>query len=65
MVKGLRLQAMKIVRYYANSYFDWFISRQQSDNRLREATSILSGKYRRFTFVHPEDQHSFGDTWDK
>ena len=55
MVKGLRLQAMKIVRYYANSYFDWLISRQQSDNPLKEATSILSGKYKRFTFVHPED----------
>ena len=43
MVKGVRLQAMKIVRYYANSCFDWLISRQQSDNPLREATSILSG----------------------
>ena len=41
MVKGLRLQAMKILRYYANSCFDWLISRQQSDNPLREATSIL------------------------
>ena len=65
MVKGLRLQAMKIVRYYANSCFDRLISRQQSDNPLREATSILSGKYKRFTFVHPENQHSFGNTWDK
>ena len=55
MVKSLRLQAMKIVRYYANSCFDWLISRQQSDNPLREATSVLSGKYKRFTFVHPEN----------
>ena len=55
MVKGLRLQAMKIVRYYANSCFDWLISGQQSDSLLREATSILSGKYKRFTFVHPEN----------
>ena len=55
MVKGLRLQAIKIVRYYANSCFDRLISRQQSDNPLREATSILSGKYKRFTFVHPEN----------
>ena len=55
MVKGLRLQAMKIVRYYANSYFDWLISRQQRDNPLREATPILSEKYKRFTFVHPEN----------
>ena len=55
MVKGLRLQAMKIVRFYANSCFDWLISRQQSDNPLRGATFILSGKYKRFTFVHPEN----------
>ena len=65
MVKGILLQAMKIVRYYANSCFDWLISRQQSDNPLREATSILSGKYKRFTFVHPDNQYSFGNTWDK
>ena len=55
MVKGLRLQAVKIVRYYANSCFDWLISRQQSDNHLREETSVLSGKYKGFTFVHPEN----------
>ena len=55
MVKSFRLQAMKIVHYYANSCFDWLISRPQSDNPLREATSILSGKYKRFTFVHPEN----------
>ena len=55
MVEGLHLHAMKIVHYYANSCFDWPISGQQSDNPLREATYILSGKYKRFTFVHPEN----------
>ena len=55
MMEGLRLQAMKIVHYYANSCFDWLISGQQNDNHLGEATSILSGKYKRFTFVHPEN----------
>ena len=44
---------MKIVHYYANSCFDWLIYGQQSDNALREATSRLSGKYKRFAFVHP------------
>ena len=55
MVEGFRLQAMIIVHYYANSCFDWLISGQQSDNPLREATSILSGQYKRFTFVYPEN----------
>ena len=55
MVEDLRLQAMKIVHYYANSCFDWLISEQQRDNPLREATSIPSGKYQRLTFVHPEN----------
>ena len=55
MVNTIRLQAMKIVRYYANGCFDWLISSQKSDNPSREATSILSGKYKRFTFVHPEN----------
>ena len=53
MVKGICLQAMKIVHYYANSCFDLLISGQQSDNPLREAVSLLSEKYERFTFVHP------------
>ena len=39
------LQAMKIVHHHANGRFDWLIS--------REAISILSGEYKRFTFVHP------------
>ena len=44
---------MKIVRHHANSRFDWLISGHQSVNPSREAISILSGKYKRFTFVHP------------
>ena len=44
---------MKIVHYYANDCFDRLISGQQSDNPLREAISILSAKYKRFTFAHP------------
>ena len=55
VAEGLRLQAMKILHYYANSCFDLLTSGQQSDNPLRKATSILSGKYERFTFVHPEN----------
>ena len=51
MVEGHCLQAMKIVHYCGNGCFDWLISGQQSDNPVREAISILSGKYRRFTFV--------------
>ena len=53
MVEDHCLQAMNIVHYYANGCFDWLISGQQSDNPLREAISVLSGKYKRFTFVHP------------
>ena len=39
--------------HYANDCFDWLISGQQSINSSREATSILSGKCKRFTFVLP------------
>ena len=53
MVESHCHQAMKIVHCYASGCFDWLISGQQSDNLLREAISILSGKYERFTFVHP------------
>ena len=53
MVEGHCLQAMKIVHHHANGCFDWLISGQQSVNPSREAISILSGKYKRFTFVHP------------
>ena len=45
------LRAMKIVHYHANGHFDWLISRHQSGNPSREVISILSGKYKRFTFV--------------
>ena len=51
---------MKIVHYYANGCVDWLISGQQSDNPWREAISILSGKYERFTFVYPVDQVLIG-----
>ena len=52
-VEGHCFQAMKIVRHYANGSFDWLLSGHQSVNPLREAISILSGKYKRFTFVRP------------
>ena len=52
-VEGHCLQAMKIVHHYANSCFEWLISGHQSVNPSREAISILSGKHKRFTFVHP------------
>ena len=45
------LQAMKIVHHYANERFDWIISEHHSVNTSREVISILSGKYKRFTFV--------------
>ena len=44
---------MKIVHHHANGRFDWLISGQQSVNPSREAISILSVKYKTFTFVHP------------
>ena len=50
------LQVLKIVYHYANSCFDWLISEQQSVNPSREAMSILSGKYKGFTFFHPIQQ---------
>ena len=63
---------MKIVRHNVNSRFDRLISGHQSVNPSREAISILSGKYKRFTFVHlvrpfiglekpilPLDKHTF------
>ena len=46
---------MKIVHHHANGRFNWLISGQQSVNPSREAISILSGKYKIFTFVHPVD----------
>ena len=52
VVEGQCIQAMKIVRHHANDRFDWLISGHQSFNPSREAIFILSGKYKRFTFVH-------------
>ena len=48
-------EAIKIVRHHASGHFDWLISVHQSVNPSREAISILSGKYKIFTFVHPVD----------
>ena len=42
-----------MVHYYAIGCFDWLISGQQSNNPLREAIYMLSGKCKTFTFVHP------------
>ena len=47
------LRAMKIVHHYANDTFYCLISEHQIVNTLREPIFILSGKYKRFTFVHP------------
>ena len=52
-VEGHCFQAMKIVHHYANNCFYWLISGHQSVNPSRGTISILSGKYKRFTFVHP------------
>ena len=52
-VEGHCFQAMKIVYHHANGRFDWLLSGHQSVNPSREPVSILSGKYKRFTFVHP------------
>ena len=51
-VKPREGQAMKIVRHHVSDRFDWLISGHQSVNPSREAISILSGKYKRFTLVH-------------
>ena len=52
-MEGHCFQAMKIVRHHANGRFDWFLPGHQSVNPSRDAISILSGKYKRFMFVHP------------
>ena len=52
-LEGHCLEAMKVVHHHANGCFDWLMSEHQSVNPSREATSVLSGKYKRFTFVHP------------
>ena len=52
-VEGHCLQAMQIVHHHANGRFDWLIFGHQSVNPSREVIPIQSGKYKRFTFVHP------------
>ena len=54
------LRAMKIVHHHANGRLDSLISGHQSVNPLREVISILSGKYKRFTFVHPASLYKIG-----
>ena len=54
-LEGHCLEAMKILHHNANGRFDWLIPEHQSANLSREAISILSRKYKRFTFVHPVD----------
>ena len=54
------LGAMKIVHHHANGRFHWLISGHQSINPSGEVISILSsGKYKRFTFVHPVVNSNF------
>ena len=52
VVEGQYLKAMEIMHHHDNDCFDWLISGQQSINPWREKIFILSGKYKRFTFVH-------------
>ena len=56
-VEGQCFQAIKIVRHDANGCFDCLISGHQSVYPSKEAFSILSGKYKRLTFVHPVMSH--------
>ena len=56
-VEGHRLQAMKIVHHHANDHQILVGQFHQSVNSSRKAISILSGKYKRFTFVHPVHDH--------
>ena len=53
IVEDNSLQGMKIVHHYANGRSDWSISEHQNVNPSREVISILYGKHKRFTFVHP------------
>ena len=39
--------------HHVNGRLDWSTSEHQSIYASREAISILSGKYKRYTFVHP------------
>ena len=51
------LRAMKVVHHHANGRFDWLISGHQSVNPSRKAISVMSGKHKRFQFVHPVQYH--------
>ena len=51
-MEGHCLQAMNIVHHHANGHFDWLSLDHRSVNPSREVISILSGKYKGFTFVH-------------
>ena len=50
---------MKIVHHHANGRFDWLTSGHQSVDISREVISILSSKYKRFTFVDPVANSNF------
>ena len=52
MVKDYFVKAIKTVHHHDNGSFAWSISGPQSINHLREAISVMSGKYKRFMFVH-------------
>ena len=54
--EGHCLQAMLIVYHHANGHSDLLTSEHQRVNPWREPISILSRKYKRFTFVHPVTQ---------
>ena len=41
------------MHHHVNGRVDWLLSGHQRVNPSREASSILSGKCKRFTFVHP------------
>ena len=53
----------------AHTLYRVLISGQQSDSPLRETTSVLSGKYKRFTFVHPVTEtimiHHFASSYPR
>ena len=52
-LKTGQIQDCRVFEINQNGCFDLLISGQQSNNPLREAIPILSGRYKRFTFVHP------------
>ena len=44
--------ALDFMTENSNGCFDWLISEYQSVNPWRKAISVLSGRYKRFTYVH-------------